>query len=121
MKRKLLGLFAISLLIAVPLPANASMETCLDNLLQTERFKSYSPFKKAEHRASVEHKGVRYHWIFLSREEGSRQIETVIAENNSGYCHAALFDYGSNYVTKEQYIRTLGKPVVDKFIETAQQ
>lgn len=119
MKTQLLSLLFIVSLGVVPLPAHASMETCLNKLLQTERFKSYSPFQEAEHRASIEHNGLRYHWIYLSRREGRREIETVITENNLGYCDVALFDYGLNYETQEQYVKALGKPVMDKFIEVA--
>jgi hypothetical protein len=98
------------LALVFPLPAHADMESCFNKHLQTS-LKMF-PIKSAQHQATVEHNGLRYHWLQVFTADTRYPLgEAVIAES-SKVCELAVFDVTGNI---QDYNPYLGAEVVEKF------
>lgn len=102
------------------LPAAANPESCLNEQLQRpdlQRFK----LDKATHILQIEHQGFTYHWLELgSTTDGLQDVPAVIVVNGSGFCDLKAVD-GTGDMTKEDYDKTLGIEVHNKFIKAFRQ
>lgn len=114
MRKMFLALVGCSAVLGLASPAKADVEDCANKLLPTLGADTH-PIERAEHRVQVEHEGLRYHWIVVDIKNGRKDITTVIAENDSGYCDFKMVDVGHNISTIEQYEEALTKPIADKF------
>lgn len=109
MLKRLTILFPL-LALFFTLPAHADMEGCFDRHLQTS-LKMF-PIKSAHRLATVEHKGLRYHWLQVFTTDTRYPLgEAVIAES-SKVCELAVFDVTGNI---QDYNSYLGAELVEKF------
>lgn len=98
------------LALLFPQPARADMESCFNNHLQTS-LKMF-PIESAQHKATVEHNGLRYHWLHVYTSDTRYPLgEAVIAES-SDVCKLPIFDVTGNI---QDYNSYLGPEVVEKF------
>lgn len=110
----------LSLFLLPTLPVFANPESCLNTQLQRpdlQRFK----LDKATHILQVEHHGFIYHWIELgSTTDGLQDVPAVVVVNDNGFCDLKAID-GTGDMTKEDYEKTLGVEVHNKFVEAFRQ
>ncbi|QUY45737.1 hypothetical protein [Acaryochloris marina] len=109
MFKRLIVVFPLMTLF-FPLPARADMESCFNRHLQTS-LKTF-PIKSAKHQATVEHNGLRYHWLHVYTSDTRYPLGEAVVAESSNVCQLPVFDVTGNI---QDYNPYLGAEVVGKF------
>lgn len=95
------------------------VENCLSSQIESslDRF-GWNVFEHSG--VSVEHKGIEYHWLYLSHEGSVSKTKTIIAIADN-YCEMPLIDAAGDIYTAEGYQKYLGVEVTEKFYQAWQR
>lgn len=109
-----------SLFFAFPAFAAPEVESCLNQLVQTE-----IPEMKganAELLMSITHEGSQYHWLELAKGRGAfGNVELIINTGGQVGCSISLYSIPGPLPTTEDYDAVLGKEVSEKFGQAFKQ
>lgn len=91
-------------------PAHADMESCFNKQLQTS-LKMF-PIQSAQHQATIEHNGIKYHWLHVYTSDTRYPLGEAVVAESSDVCQLPVFDVTGNI---QDYSSYLGEEVVEKF------
>lgn len=109
-----------SILPAIPAFAMPEVESCLNQLVQTEIPEMEGANTKLL--MSITYEGSQYHWLELAKGRGAfGNVELVMRTGGQAGCGIALYSIPGPYATKEEYDAILGKSLNEKFIQAFKQ